>query len=189
MKRIQILTDLKTFFYKNVWIDLQIQKEYRNDNYIKYIILILTRTIFVIQIFNWKLIIYLLQSNQFKYWILFMFFSSSSMVLYIFFFNSFFFQTGLTEKELEELDKIFKGVYKAKYPIVGHMSWTREEDPSHNDELWLHFNQYSIPRLWKAWDWSGVQQTLQYMVGPWPCSIRVFRFQHRCGISNSTLLF
>ncbi|PIK58120.1 hypothetical protein BSL78_04976 [Apostichopus japonicus] len=31
--------------------------------------------------------------------------------------------TGLTEKQLKSLDEIFESVYKAKYPIVGHMQF------------------------------------------------------------------
>ncbi|XP_033101189.1 neudesin-like isoform X2 [Anneissia japonica] len=41
--------------------------------------------------------------------------------------------TGLTEKQLEELDTIFQSVYKAKYPIVGYMSWTVKENASHKE--------------------------------------------------------
>ncbi|XP_071962927.1 neudesin-like [Antedon mediterranea] len=36
--------------------------------------------------------------------------------------------TGLTEQQLEELDKIFKNVYVAKYPVVGHMSWNLDNN-------------------------------------------------------------
>ena len=46
-------------------------------------------------------------------------------------------QTGLTDAELESLDEIFRDVYKAKYPIVGHVSFNRVPDnavPLHRDD-------------------------------------------------------
>lgn len=34
--------------------------------------------------------------------------------------------TGLTEKQLQGLDEIFNSVYKAKYPIIGHMEFSHK---------------------------------------------------------------
>ncbi|TDG99157.1 hypothetical protein EPR50_G00208550 [Perca flavescens] len=42
--------------------------------------------------------------------------------------------TGLTEEQLESLDSIFEGTYKAKYPIVGYTaSRILTEDGSYNE--------------------------------------------------------
>ncbi|XP_032366926.1 neudesin isoform X2 [Etheostoma spectabile] len=42
--------------------------------------------------------------------------------------------TGLTEEQLESLDSIFEGTYKAKYPIVGYTaSRVLTKDGSHNE--------------------------------------------------------
>lgn len=50
----------------------------------------------------------------------------------VFTFCCFLLQTGLTEKQLKSLDEIFESVYKAKYPIVGHMQF---EHKQRTDEL------------------------------------------------------
>lgn len=45
-------------------------------------------------------------------------------------------QTGLTEEQLESLDSIFEGTYKAKYPIVGYTaSRILNEDGSPNEDF------------------------------------------------------
>ncbi|XP_016099412.1 neudesin-like [Sinocyclocheilus grahami] len=44
--------------------------------------------------------------------------------------------TGLTESQLQSLEQIFKGTYKAKYPIVGYTSRrVLNEDGSPNTEF------------------------------------------------------
>lgn len=45
-------------------------------------------------------------------------------------------QTGLTEEELQSLESVFEGTYKAKYPIVGYTaSRLLNEDGSPNAEF------------------------------------------------------
>lgn len=47
-----------------------------------------------------------------------------------------FWQTGLTEEQLESLDRIFTGTYKAKYPIVGYTARRMlKEDGSPNESF------------------------------------------------------
>ena len=56
------------------------------------------------------------------------------LFLFVFLFDS---QTGLTDAELKSLDEIFRDVYKAKYPIVGHVSFNIVPDnavPLHRDD-------------------------------------------------------
>lgn len=45
-------------------------------------------------------------------------------------------QTGLTKEELDSLEAVFEGTYKAKYPIVGYTaSRILNEDGSPNKEF------------------------------------------------------
>ncbi|XP_038074776.1 neudesin-like [Patiria miniata] len=46
--------------------------------------------------------------------------------------------TGLSKEELDSLDKVFREVYMAKYPVVGHMSFTAvdmDAEPLYRTEL------------------------------------------------------